>query len=86
MFARAAFLLLPMSAAAQPCAPPAEKTIVLQLPGRPGLPAGSQMKMEVPVTIAPEVCARVPDPPVGALRGAKPKKGSVLSGEENKAK
>ena len=86
MFARAALLLLPLSVAAQPCAPPAEKAIVLQLPGRAGLPAGSQMKMEVPVVIVPEACARVPDPPVDALRGPKPKKGSVLSGEEDKVK
>ena len=86
MFTRAMFLLLPLSAAAQPCAPPAEKTIVLQLPGRGGLPTGSQMKMEVPVTIVPETCARAPDSPVDVLRGPKPKTGSVLSGEEVRAK
>ena len=86
MFVRTAFLLLPLSVAAQPCAPPVEKTIVLQLPGRAGLPAGSQMKIDVPVVIVPESCVAVPEPPVDALRGPKPKKGSVLSGEDDKAK
>ncbi len=86
MIRHVALVLLPLSAAAQPCTPPAEKTIVLQLPGRGGLPAGSQMKMEVPVAIVPESCARKPEPPIDALRGPKPKKGSVLQGEEDKAK
>jgi hypothetical protein len=81
MFARIAFLLLPLSAAAQPCTPPVEKTIVLQLPGRAGLPAGSQMKIEVPVALVPESCAVTPEPPVDALRGPKPATGSVLHGE-----
>ena len=81
MFARTVFLLLPLSAAAQPCTPPVETTITLQLPGRAGLPAGSMMKMEVPVALVPESCAVEPEVPVDALRGPKPKTGSVLHGD-----
>ena len=83
MYARALLLLLllPWSALAQTCTPPAEKTIVLQLPGRVGLPPGSQMRLEVPVILVPEQCPTTPPPPVDSLRGPKPRQGSVLRGE-----
>ncbi len=74
-------LLLPWSVSAQPCAPPVEKVIVLQLPGRPGLPAGSQMKIDVPVTLVPETCPVAPAPQHDALRGPKASPGAVLRGE-----
>ena len=81
---RAVFLILPCLVSAQPCVPSVEKTIVLQLPGRAGLPPGSHMKLDMPITLVPESCPAAPPPQYDALRGPPASPGSLLRGEPAK--
>lgn len=80
--AQVVFLVWPLTVVAQPCTPPAQQMMEIMLPGRPGLPPGAQIKIQVPVTVVPETCAPAPAPTTDALHGPPPPHGtSVLHGE-----
>ena len=85
-------LLIPPAAAQTPpprpvvtCSAEIETDVEIVLPGRPGVPSGSQLRLKVPLTTREGKC----DAPIvveHALRGTPPPRRGLLNGEaEGKA-
>ena len=72
-------LVLPVHALAQPCPPAAQTTVEIILPGRAGMPQGSQLRLNLPIDVETARCDQ-PTLPVDTLRGP-PSRTRLLNGD-----